>query len=407
VRAWWRDHGMQLSGNDAMRFKPVRTFEEMSATLTPEMLTCTREFERPTPIQSQTWPIAMSGRDMVGIAETGSGKTLSFVMPALVHIANQAPVSTRPNEQGPIVLVLSPTRELALQTAEVCETACASMRYRTVCLYGGVGKHSQRYALRNGIHIAIATPGRLLDLISEGRCTMNRVSYVVLDEADRMLDMGFERDIRAILGLTRRDRQTLMFSATWPLPIQRLAGDFLNDPVKITIGSPELTINQRIQQIIDFMDDPDARDERLNQILHQYHRGGNNRILIFVMFKKEAARVDRELRQRYGWRSQAIHGDLDQNERTRVLKSFRDGTRPLLVATDVAARGLDIPDVEYVINYSFPINIEDYVHRIGRTGRAGKQGVAHSFFTPNDRPRARDLIDVLRKAGQPIPSELE
>jgi superfamily II DNA/RNA helicase len=407
IREWWRTNNMTISGTDASRFKPIRTFEEAAASFPRELMSICRDFTKPTAIQSQSWPIALSGRDLVGIAETGSGKTIAFAFPGIVHILNQPPVTSRPGEQGPIMLILSPTRELALQTAEVCEKAGGPLGLRTACLYGGVGKNQQRFALRQGLHIAVATPGRLLDLIQEGRCTMTRVSYLVLDEADRMLDMGFERDIRAILGLTRPDRQTLMFSATWPPAIQRLASDFQHDPVRITIGSPEMTINKNITQIVEVIENPMDLDERLHQLLQHYHKNQDNRILIFVDMKKEAARLDRTLRQRYGWRSQAIHGDLDQNERTRVMRSFKDGSRPLLIATDVAARGLDIPDVEYVINYAMPANMEDYVHRIGRTGRAGKHGVAHSFFLPEDRPRARELIDLLRKADQKVPPELE
>jgi len=398
-----REHHITIGGRDTQgRYKPIRSFNECS--IPADLMVVCSDFEKPTPIQAQTWPIALSGRDMIGIAETGSGKTLSFTLPGVVHIRHQAPVA---RGQGPIMLVLSPTRELAMQTEEVCQAVGAPIGLRTVCLYGGVGKNIQRPLLAQGVHIAIATPGRLLDLVREGRCRLDRVSYLVLDEADRMLDMGFEPDIRAIIGHIPRERQTVMFSATWPPEIQRIASDFLQNPVKINIGHPDLSANRKIRQIIEVLPDPDMRDHRLHALLQQYHASGQNRILIFTTQKRDAARVDRMLRQRFGWKSQSIHGDLEQPERTRVIKSFRDGSCPLLVATDVAARGLDIPDVEYVINYQFPVNIEDYVHRIGRTGRGGKEGVAHSFFLPDDRSRARDLMDILRKANQQIPPQLE
>eukprot|EP01102_Stenamoeba_stenopodia_P010563 TRINITY_DN3202_c0_g1_i1.p1 TRINITY_DN3202_c0_g1~~TRINITY_DN3202_c0_g1_i1.p1 ORF type:complete len:264 (+),score=81.99 TRINITY_DN3202_c0_g1_i1:567-1358(+) len=217
-----------------------------------------------------------------------------------------------------------------------------------------------------------------------------------------MLDMGFERDIRSIIGNITDKRQTLMFSATWPLEIQQLASEFLKNPAKVTIGSPELSANVSVKQIVEVMD-PKFKQRKLEDLLKKYHT--NNRVIIFALYKKEAARLESTLWNK-GWNVAAIHGDMSQIQRTNAINAFRDGSVPLLVATDVAARGLDIPDVEYVINHTFPLTVEDYVHRIGRTGRAGRTGVAHTFFTVMERHLAGELVGVLEGAKQPVPEEL-
>jgi len=271
-------------------------------------------------------------------------------------------------------------------------------------LYGGVEKKTQRNILQKGIHIVVATPGRLLDLISEGYCKLGQVSFLVLDEADRMLDMGFEKPIRAILKEIPEKRQTLMFSATWPVIIQQLASEFLNNPVRVTVGSEDLAANHKVKQIVDVME-PFGKDKRLEDLLNIYHKSRKNRVLVFALYKKEADRVEQTLRRK-GWRVQSIHGDKSQAERTAAITKFKDGSEPLLIATDVAARGLDVPDVEYVINYTFPLTVEEYVHRIGRTGRGGKVGCSHTFFTVHDKAHAGGLINVLREADQPIPEDL-
>jgi ATP-dependent RNA helicase DBP3 len=237
-------------------------------------------------------------------------------------------------------------------------------------VYGGVSKEGQISALRQGVEIVVATPGRLLDLVNDRALDLSHVQYLVLDEADRMLDMGFEKDIRAIVKMLHAQRQTLMFSATWPEVIQKLAHDFLSKPVKVTIGSADLSANKSVKQIIEVLDGQ-AKDARLLDLLRQYHSSKANRVIIFALYKKKAIRLE-EFLNRKGYKAQGLHADKKQWERTQALEQFKDGSKPLLVATDVAARGLDIPNVEYVINYTFPLTIEDYVHRIGRTGRAGK-----------------------------------
>jgi len=306
--------------------------------------------------------------------------------------------------KGPLMLIVAPTRELAMQSQEVLEEAGKSCNIRSVSIYGGVPKNSQRDALKRGVEVVVATPGRLIDLIQEGCCSLANVSYLVLDEADRMLDQGFERDIRQIIGLTHPGRQTCLFSATWPDSVRELAHEFLTRPIKVTIGSDDLAAGTRIKQIVEVVEDR-ARETKLFKLLKEYHGSRKNRVLIFVLYKKEAARIESNL-QRAGWSCTSIHGDKSQDARTLAVENFKSGEIPLLVATDVAARGLDIPDVDYVINFSFPLTIEDYVHRIGRTGRAGKEGTSHTFFQQCDKARAGELVKVLRDANQEVPAAM-
>jgi len=403
---------------------PITTFGAVGDNFSPDIMAATKTFTTPSPIQAQAWPIALSGRDMVGIAATGSGKTLAFMLPALVHIgarrdgavvgppaAHAVSRAGGPGGSGgPMVLVLAPTRELAMQSAKVAADAGEPCGVRSTCIYGGVPKEVQRKELgaKGGVQVVIATPGRLLDLMTEGALSLANVTYLVLDEADRMLDMGFEKDIRAIMAALRgpaAGRQTLMFSATWPPAIQAIASEFLARPVRVTIGGVELAASHSVTQVVDVVEDPRAREPLLLKLLARYHASRKNRVLVFALYKKEADRLQAFLNGR-GWKAAAIHGDMSQEARTRSFHDFRDGRAPLLVATDVAARGLDIPNVEYVINYTFPLTIEDYVHRIGRTGRGGATGTAHTLFTPLDKAHAGELVNVLREAGAPVPDAL-
>ncbi|KAG0559585.1 hypothetical protein KC19_10G116000 [Ceratodon purpureus] len=391
------------NGSQDPKFKKLENFnlEGVPATV----LQCCQGFERPSPIQAHAWPFLLAGRDLIGIAATGSGKTLAFGIPAMKHVLDKVE-KKKGQKAAPICLVLAPTRELAQQIADVLEESGGACGVGTVCVYGGTPKGPQRSALKAGARVVIATPGRLQDLMEEGVCSLDQVTYVVLDEADRMLDLGFEPAIRAILSTCAKVRQTVMFSATWPQAVSKLAMEFMNEdePVKVMVGSQDLAANHDVTQIVEVIEDR-ARDARLETLLQKYHKSRTNRVLVFVLYKKEAVRVEAAL-QRRGWKVSAVHGDKGQADRTKAVNSFKDGTRPLLIATDVAARGLDIPDVEYVINYSFPLTTEDYVHRIGRTGRAGKKGLSHTFFTQTDRARAGELVNVLREAGQTVPEEL-
>lgn len=391
------------SGSQDPKFKKLQSFK-LEGVPSSVFQSC-QGFEKPSPIQGHAWPFLLAGRDLIGIAATGSGKTLAFGIPAMKHVLDR--VDTKKGQKAaPMCLVLAPTRELAQQIADVLEEAGGACGVGTVCVYGGTPKGPQRSALKAGARVVIATPGRLQDLMEEGVCSLDQVTYAVLDEADRMLDLGFESAIRAILSTCANVRQTVMFSATWPQAVSKLAMEFMNeeDPVKVMVGSQDLAANHDVTQIVEVIEDR-ARDAQLETLLQKYHKSRTNRVLVFVLYKKEAVRVEAAL-QRRGWKVSAVHGDKGQADRTKAVNSFKDGTRPLLIATDVAARGLDIPDVEYVINYSFPLTTEDYVHRIGRTGRAGKKGLSHTFFTQTDRARAGELVNVLRESGQTVPEEL-
>ncbi|KAK2062164.1 DEAD/DEAH box helicase [Colletotrichum caudatum] len=368
-------------------------------------------YKKPTPIQSASWPYTLSRRDVIGVAETGSGKTMAFALPLVEGIS-------RIKKRCIKAVVVSPTRELAMQTQEQMEHVSSLLGLKSICIYGGASKDDQRGLLRRGADVIVATPGRLKDFMMDGTISLQDVRFAVLDEADRMLDKGFEEDIKTILGdmPPREARQTVMFTATWPASVRKLAESFMVDPVKITIGSSgketangavELQANTRITQRVEVVD-PRAKEQRLLQILKQWQQTGaqkNDRILVFCLYKKEATRVESFLQQR-GIRVGGIHGDLRQEQRTRSLEAFKAGTTPVLVATDVAARGLDIPEVKLVINVTFPLTIEDYVHRIGRTGRAGKTGEAITLFTEHDKAHSGSLINILKGAKQPVPDEL-
>ncbi|KAM0465856.1 hypothetical protein ACHAPV_000801 [Trichoderma viride] len=393
------------------KLRPITEFHHLPSTnLLEKKPSPFANYKTPTPIQAASWPSTLSGRDVIGVAETGSGKTMAFALPCVEAISTIA-------KKGVKAVVVSPTRELAMQTHEQMNGVAALLRLKCVCLYGGASKDDQRALLQRGADIIVATPGRLKDFMSDGTVDLSGCRFAVLDEADRMLDKGFEEDIKLILGACppREERQTLMFTATWPYSVQSLASSFMVDPVKITIGSRgketengsvELQANTRITQKVEVVDGRD-KESRLLQIIKQYQQGKqkDDRILVFCLYKKEATRVEGFL-GRKGIRVAGIHGDLKQEQRTRSLEAFKSGKTPVLVATDVAARGLDIPEVKLVVNVTFPLTIEDYVHRIGRTGRAGKTGEAITMFTVQDKAHSGSLINILRGANQPVPDEL-
>lgn len=365
-----------------------------------------QNFTKPTSIQAASWPIALSGRDLVGIAQTGSGKTLAYILPAFLHIDKSQNYNNnrRGRYEGPVALVLAPTRELAQQI----QTVCQEFDYhRSVCLFGGAPKGPQiRECRYSKPAIVIATPGRLIDLMECSILSVKDVSYLVLDEADRMLDMGFEPQIRNIISkITNRDRQTLMWSATWPKEVRALAEDFLKEYVQINIGALQLTANHNITQIIDVCEELDKMPKLLQLLSEIKQESAMNKTIIFAETKKKVDDVTKQLRAR-GLMTMCIHGDKSQQERDYVLRQFRDGHATTLVATDVAARGLDVDDVNYVVNFDYPNNSEDYVHRIGRTGRRDRRGTAYTFFTKTNAKQASDLVDVLREAQQQINPKL-
>ncbi|XP_072947327.1 uncharacterized protein [Epargyreus clarus] len=388
-----------VSGNDVPR--PNQIFDE--GNFPDHILNTIKEqgWDEPTGIQAQGWPIALSGRDMVGIASTGSGKTLAYMLPAAVHIVHQPRLQ---RGDGPIALILAPTRELAQQIQSVAQAYSARGCIRNTCLFGGSPKGPQARDLERGVEIVIATPGRLIDFLERGTTNLRRCTYLVLDEADRMLDMGFEPQIRKIIEQIRPDRQVLMWSATWPKEIQALAEDFLTDYVKVNIGSLNLSANNNIKQIIEVCEEHE-KEAKLTNLLKEISSEKDNKVIVFVETKKKVDDIARAVR-RNGHKALAIHGDKSQPERDAVLSEFRNGSTTILIATDVAARGLDVEDVKFVVNYDYPNSSEDYIHRIGRTGRCQQSGTAYTYFTSGDARQARALVAVLRETGQTPPSKL-
>ncbi|KAK6169055.1 hypothetical protein SNE40_020181 [Patella caerulea] len=399
VDAFHRENQITLKGENIP--KPLFSFSE--AGFPEYVLRQVRHnnWQNPTPIQAQGWPIALSGLDMVAIAQTGSGKTLGFILPSLVHISAQPYLS--PGD-GPICLVLVPTRELAQQVQVVAQEFGQLSKIRNCCVYGGAPKGPQIRSLERGAEICIATPGRLIDFLETEKTNLRRTTYLVLDEADRMLDMGFEPQIRKILEQVRPDRQTLMWSATWPKEVRKLAEDFLQDYVQANIGALQLTANHNILQIIDVCQEYE-KEQKLMKLLDEIMQERENKTIIFVETKRKCDDISRKMK-REGWPVMAIHGDKSQQERDWVLSEFRTGKTPMMIATDVASRGLDVDDIKFVINFDYPNCSEDYVHRIGRTARSNNTGTAYTFFTPGNGKQVNDLIGVLREANQTINPKL-
>eukprot|EP00051_Salpingoeca_urceolata_P025193 m.448515 g.448515 ORF g.448515 m.448515 type:complete len:422 (-) comp20315_c14_seq41:6938-8203(-) len=361
-----------------------------------------------TPIQAQAWPIVFTGHDLVGIADTGTGKTLSFVVPALCHIINEKggiDSSTKARKGAPRVVVLAPTRELAQQIYAVAVPLSQAANVKTSCLYGGDLKYLQVRELDAGVDLVVATLGRLADLAQGSSLSVDTVTMLVIDEADRMLDMGFSDRMLEVMGPASQKRQTLLFSATWPPEVQFMALQFVRRAhVHIQLGSTETTANRSIDQTVYIVDDGD-KPAQLVKLLEEVMLEDDNKTLVFVHTKAGTETLTRALRTE-SWPAKCIHGDKEQTERDWVLQDFRRGATPILVATDVASRGLDVKDVRNVINYDFPSTIEAYVHRIGRTGRAGQRGRAFSFFCQKDTRLAKRLVAVLTEAEQPVPPQL-
>jgi len=360
-----------------------------------------QNFEKPTAIQAQGWSLALSGKNTVGIAQTGSGKTLAYLLPGIIHV-NAQPYLERGD--GPIVLCLAPTRELAQQIQEVAYAFGKASKLKSTCIFGGAPKGPQLRDLENGCEIVIATPGRLIDILEMGKINLRRCTYLVLDEADRMLDMGFEPQIRKVINQIRPDRQVLMWSATWPKEVRNLAEDFLQDYIHINIGAHGLHANHNILQIVDVCEEHE-KEHKLGRLLEEIGCEPQNKILVFTETKRKADELTRLMR-RDGYPAMCIHGDKQQKERDWVLNEFKRGSTTILVATDVAARGLDVDDVKFVVNYDYPNNSEDYIHRIGRTGRRNNTGTAYTFFTSSNSPKAKDLVEVLTEAKQVVNPKL-
>ncbi|KAI5149768.1 ATP-dependent RNA helicase DDX5/DBP2 [Enteropsectra breve] len=388
---------MKLVGKDINL--PVDRFDSLGF---PESVV--KHFEKkgyvhPTPIQAQGWPMALSGRDMVGIAATGSGKTISFVLPALIHAAAQTRL--REND-GPLVLILAPTRELCNQIEEVVSEYTGFFNMKSVAVYGGASMVPQKRAINQGVEIVVATPGRLIDLHDQGFCPLSRVSFLVLDEADRMLDMGFEPQLKKIIPKTNPNRQTLMWSATWPREVRKLAFDYMKDIIQVNIGSDELRANIKIEQKVEVTDWRSKKDKLLYYLTDKK----NEKLIVFANMKRTCDTLECFLNEK-GYNAVALHGDKTQGARDHVINMFKSGGRNILIATDVAARGLDINDVKFVVNYDFPNTVDDYVHRIGRTARGSTaEGWSYTMVTDEDRGNVPKLIEILEEAKQTVPSEL-
>ena len=358
-------------------------------------------YEKMTPIQAQAIPVVLQGRDVMGAAQTGTGKTAAFTLPLLQRMMKHENASTSPARHPVRALVLLPTRELADQVAEQVRLYAKYTQLRSAVVFGGMDMKPQTEELKKGIEVLVATPGRLLDHIEAKNCVLNQVEYVVLDEADRMLDIGFLPDLQRILSYLPKQRTTLLFSATFSPEIKRLAGSYLQDPVTIEVARSNATAST-VEQHFYRVDDDDKRTV-LRQILRDR---GVKQAFVFVNSKLGCARLARSL-EREGLNTAALHGDKSQDERLKALDAFKTGAVDLLVCTDVAARGLDIKDVPAVFNFDIPFNAEDYVHRIGRTGRAGASGLAVSFVGARDARQVADLEKLLGTTLELEPLELE
>ena len=403
---------VEMSGENCP--EPIEGFPEdvFGAALNNNLRMC--HYTKPTPVQKYALPVGLSGRDMMACAQTGSGKTGGFIFPVLVALCRDGAAQVGGddgNRRGraraqPNALVLAPTRELVSQIFDEAQKFCYCTGVRPVVCYGGAETRGQLQELERGCDMLVATPGRLVDFLERGRVTLAACKFLVLDEADRMLDMGFEPQIRRIVEQEDMPqtgvRQTFMFSATFPREMQMMAGDFLNDYVFLTVGRVGAACKDVTQsfQFVDGRDKPEA----LMRYLSGVDQAGLT--LVFVETKRDADFLE-DVLTREGFPASSIHGDKDQRDREMALKDFKSGRTPILVGTDVAARGLDIPNVLHVVNFDLPRQISDYVHRIGRTGRAGNTGYAMSFICDKNRNIVNDLMELLVENGQDVPSWME
>ncbi|MBZ0128573.1 MAG: DEAD/DEAH box helicase [Rhodobacteraceae bacterium] len=358
-------------------------------------------YETPTPIQEQAIPPVLAGRDVVGLAQTGTGKTAAFSLPILHRLSD---TQHKAGYRAPRVLVLAPTRELTIQIETAMRTYGGDLGLRSTAVVGGVPIKRQIVAIRAGVDILVATPGRLEDLISQRVVVLDKIETVVLDEADQMLDIGFMPAIRRILKLTPRSRQTLLFSATMPNEIKSLSADHLKNPVEVAVTPVASTVD-KIDQTVMHMN----TDDKPSAVAKLVRTHPGKRVIVFTRTKRGADKVARKLNaENLG--AEAIHGNKSQSQRQRTLAAFRDGSNPVLIATDIAARGIDVPGVELVVNYDLPNVPESYVHRIGRTARAGASGLAVSFCAGDEAKQLRDIEKLIKRAipalsadGTPMP----
>lgn len=380
--------------------KPVKTFEDCG--FAPQIMGAIKKqgYEKPTSIQCQAVPVVLSGRDIIGIAKTGSGKTAAFVLPMIVHIMDQPELQ---KEEGPIGVICAPTRELAHQIYLEAKKFAKAYGIRVSAVYGGMSKLEQFKELKAGCEIVVATPGRLIDMLKMKALAMLRATYLVLDEADRMFDLGFEPQVRSIVGQIRPDRQTLLFSATMPRKVEKLAREILSDPIRVTVGEVGMA-NEDITQVVQVIPSDSEKLPWLLEKLHEMIDQGDT--LVFASKKATVDEIEVQLGQR-GFKVAALHGDKDQSSRMDILQKFKSGAYHVLIATDVAARGLDIKSIKTVVNFDIAKDMDMHVHRIGRTGRAGdKDGIAYTLITQKEARFAGELVNSLVAAGQNVSTEL-
>ncbi|KAL5708502.1 RNA helicase [Ranunculus cassubicifolius] len=407
----YEDIPVETSGENVP--PPVNTFADidLGEALNNNIRRC--KYVKPTPVQRHAIPISLAGRDLMACAQTGSGKTAAFCFPIISGIMT-GPIAQRPRGSRtvfPLALILSPTRELSCQIHEEARKFSYQTGVKVVVAYGGAPINQQLRELERGVDILVATPGRLVDLLERARVSLEMIRYLALDEADRMLDMGFEPQIRKIVEQMnmppRGIRQTMLFSATFPKEIQRLASDFLANYIFLAVGRVGSSTDLIVQRV-EFVNESDKRSHLMDLLHAQRENGTHNKqslTLVFVETKKGADALEHWLYSN-GFPATTIHGDRTQQEREYALRSFKSGTTPILVATDVAARGLDIPHVSHVVNFDLPNDIDDYVHRIGRTGRAGKSGLATAFFNEGNSNMARSLAELMQESNQEVPDWL-
>uniref|UniRef100_A0A2M4AF62 Probable ATP-dependent RNA helicase DDX46 n=1 Tax=Anopheles triannulatus TaxID=58253 RepID=A0A2M4AF62_9DIPT len=381
--------------------KPIKTWAHCGVSRKEFEVLRKLGFEKPTPIQCQAIPAIMSGRDLIGIAKTGSGKTLAFILPMFRHILDQPPLE---DGDGPIAIIMTPTRELCMQIGKDIKKFSKSLNLRTVCVYGGTGISEQIAELKRGAEIIVCTPGRMIDMLAanSGRVTnLRRVTYIVLDEADRMFDMGFEPQVMRIIDNIRPDRQTVMFSATFPRQMEALARRILKKPIEVQVGGRSVVCKEVEQHVVVLEDE--AKFFKLLELLGLYQEQGS--IIVFVDKQENADILLKDL-MKASYACMSLHGGIDQFDRDSTMNDFKQGRVKLLIATSVAARGLDVKQLILVVNYDCPNHYEDYVHRCGRTGRAGNKGFAWTFLTPEQGRYAGDIIRALELSGGTVPEDL-
>eukprot|EP01147_Barroeca_monosierra_P005310 gene5310-7082_t len=389
--------GLEVTGKNVP--KPCVSFAYFGFDSIMMQLIQRQEYVRPTAIQAQAVPVAMSGRDIIGIAETGSGKTAAFVWPAIRHVLDQPEIA---EGDGPIAVFLAPTRELCLQITSHAKRYTKHYNLIVTTIYGGGNRYEQVKALKEGCEIIVATPGRLIDLIKDKATNLRRVTYLVLDEADRMFDMGFSQQVTSIINHTRPDRQTLLFTATFKKKVEWLARQALADPIRIVVGTVGMA-NADIEQHVEIMHDLKSKWAWLRSKLPEMQSAGN--VLVFVNKKADAELLHESIKVA-GFEALLIHGDIDQTTRQEVISMFKRQTVRLLVATDVAARGLDIPAVKTVVNFDAAKNIDTHTHRIGRTGRAGVKGTAWTLLMRSETAFAAQLVESLEAVKQEVSDTL-